>query len=103
MYVFFFSLSLSGCSFQSKCSTVTQFYFLLFLSQLFSDVFFEDPTLVQDVGLSLVRSAEEQDMRQGREKQLHAVETLSKLLELVTVRHRLLESASETAHLAQLS
>ncbi|XP_070834690.1 uncharacterized protein [Chaetodon trifascialis] len=41
-------------------------------------------------------------MMQGREKQLYAVETFSRLLELVTVRHRLLESASETAHLAQL-
>lgn len=41
-------------------------------------------------------------MNQGREKQSYAVETFSKLLELVTIRHRLLESASETAHLAQL-
>ncbi|XP_073339210.1 uncharacterized protein [Pagrus major] len=55
-----------------------------------------------NVGLSLVRPAEETDMMQGREKQLYAVETFSKLLELVTIRHRLLESASETAHLAQL-
>ncbi|XP_023276766.1 uncharacterized protein LOC111665883 [Seriola lalandi dorsalis] len=69
---------------------------------LFSGVFFEDTLLVQKVGLSLVKSAEERDMKQGREKQSYAVETFSKLLELVTIRHRLLESASETAHLAQL-
>nr|XP_019953455.1 PREDICTED: transmembrane protein FLJ37396 [Paralichthys olivaceus] len=69
---------------------------------LFSGVFFEDPGLVQNVGLSLVKSAEEKHVMQGREKQLYAVETFSKLLELVTVRHRLLESASETEHLAQL-
>ncbi|KAM7403482.1 hypothetical protein PAMA_004100 [Pampus argenteus] len=69
---------------------------------LFSDVFFEDPILVQNVGISLVRSAEEKNVKQGREKQSDAVETFSKLLELVTIRHRLLESASETAHLAQL-
>ncbi|TDG99230.1 hypothetical protein EPR50_G00207510 [Perca flavescens] len=69
---------------------------------LFSGVFFEDPILVQKVGLLLVRSAEEKDMTQGKEKQLYGVETFSKLLELVTIRHRLLESASETAHLAQL-
>ncbi|XP_029350211.1 uncharacterized protein LOC115036227 [Echeneis naucrates] len=69
---------------------------------LFSGVFFEDPALVQEVGLSLVKSAEEKDLKQGREKELFAVETFSKLLELVTIRHRLLESASETAHLAQL-
>lgn len=48
------------------------------------------------------RSAEEKDEKQGREKHSSAVETFSKLLELVTIRHRLLESASETAHLAQL-
>lgn len=65
-------------------------------------MFLEDPVSVQNVGLSLVRSAEETDMMQGREKQLYAVETFSKLLELVTIRHRLLEAASETAHLAQL-
>lgn len=65
-------------------------------------MFFEDPLLVQKVGLFLVKSAEEKDLKQGREKQSYAVETFSKLLELVTIRHRLLESASETAHLAQL-
>ncbi|KAM9433887.1 uncharacterized protein ACWYII_017323 isoform 3-T3 [Salvelinus alpinus] len=69
---------------------------------LFSDVFMEDPSLVRAVGVSLIRSAEEQDMKQGKEKQLFAVETFSKLLELVTIRHRLMETAAETAHLAQL-
>lgn len=76
-----------------------QFPFVLF--QLFSDVFFEDPLLVQEVGLSLVKSAEDTDMKKGQEKQLYAVETFSKLLELVTIRHRLLEAAAETAHLAK--
>ncbi|XP_025756859.1 uncharacterized protein si:ch73-242m19.1 isoform X3 [Oreochromis niloticus] len=71
-------------------------------SQLFSDVFIEDPILVQKLGLSLVKAAEERDMKQGPDKQLCAVETLSMLLELMSIRHRLLESASETAHLAQL-
>lgn len=42
-------------------------------------------------------------MKQGKEKQFFAVETFSKLLELVTIHHRLMESAAETAHLAQLS
>lgn len=77
--------------------------FVLFaLRQLFSDLFFEDPRLVEQVGLSLARSAEEGDATGGGEKQRIAVETFAKLLELVTLRHRLLESASETAHLAQL-
>lgn len=72
------------------------------LRQLFSDSFFEDPRLVEQVGLSQTRSAEEADVIGGREKRKFAVETFAKLLELVTLRHRLLESASETAHLAQL-
>lgn len=70
--------------------------------QLFSGVFFEDPILVQKVGMLFIRSAEETETMQGRERQLRGVETFTKLLELVTIRHRLLESASETAHLAQL-
>lgn len=65
-------------------------------------MFFEDPVLVEQVGLALVRSAEEKHTKKGEEKQFHAVETFSRLLELITIRHRLLESASETAHLAQL-
>ncbi|XP_067099474.1 uncharacterized protein si:ch73-242m19.1 [Osmerus mordax] len=69
---------------------------------LFSDVFFEDPALVRGLGSSLLRAAEEKDVLQGKEKQFHAVEILSKLLELVTLRHRLMESVSETEHLAQL-
>lgn len=69
---------------------------------MFSDVFIEDPILVQKLGLSLVKAAEERDMKQGPDKHPCAVETLSVLLELMSIRHRLLESASETAHLAQL-
>lgn len=76
--------------------------FVFVRCQLFSGVFFEDPILVQKVGMLLIRSAEETQMMQGRERQSYAVETFTKLLELVTIRHRLLESASETAHLAQL-
>lgn len=66
-------------------------------------MFIEDPILVQKLGLSLVKAAEERDMKQGPDKLTDcAVETLSMLLELMSIRHRLLESASETAHLAQL-
>ncbi|XP_055361944.1 uncharacterized protein si:ch73-242m19.1 isoform X2 [Betta splendens] len=68
---------------------------------LFSDLFIEDPFLVQKVGLTSA-SAEEEDVKRGNEARAPAVRALSRLLELVTVRHRLLESASETAHLAQL-
>ncbi|KAI1895743.1 hypothetical protein AGOR_G00109630 [Albula goreensis] len=69
---------------------------------LFSDVFFEDPFFVRDVGMALLGSAEEEEKKRGKEKQLFVVETFSKLLELVTLRHRLIESASESAQLSQL-
>ncbi|XP_072545413.1 uncharacterized protein [Salminus brasiliensis] len=69
---------------------------------LFSDVLVEDPTLVREIGLSVLTSAEEQERKQGRERQILAVETFSKLLELVTLRHRIIESATETEHLSQL-
>ncbi|XP_066505111.1 uncharacterized protein si:ch73-242m19.1, partial [Hoplias malabaricus] len=65
---------------------------------LYSEVFIEDPDLVRDLGLSVLRSAEEQ----GRGKQTLAVEMFYKLLELVTIRHRIIESASETEHLSRL-
>ncbi|XP_048829785.1 uncharacterized protein si:ch73-242m19.1 [Brienomyrus brachyistius] len=68
---------------------------------LFSGVFFEDPFFVRDVGLSVVESAGREE-ETGKERQLFVVETFGKLLELVTLRHRLIESATETASLSQL-
>ncbi|XP_041105837.1 uncharacterized protein si:ch73-242m19.1 [Polyodon spathula] len=69
---------------------------------LFSGIFFEDPFFVRDVGFSALEFAEEGEKKQGREKQAFIVETFSRLLELITLRHRLIECASETAQLAQL-
>ncbi|XP_042565686.1 uncharacterized protein si:ch73-242m19.1 isoform X2 [Clupea harengus] len=69
---------------------------------LFSGVYFEDPLLVRDVGLTVLRSAEDSEIRSERDRQLLGVETFSKLLELVTIRHRLLEATVESEHLAQL-
>ncbi|XP_063079958.1 uncharacterized protein si:ch73-242m19.1 [Engraulis encrasicolus] len=69
---------------------------------LFSEVFFEDPLLLRDVGLSVLRSAENKEFMSEKDRQLLSVETFSKLLEVVTVRHRLLEAAVETEYLAQL-
>ncbi|XP_036448688.1 coiled-coil domain-containing protein 162 [Colossoma macropomum] len=69
---------------------------------LFSEEFIEDPVMVREVGYSVLRSVEERERKQGRERQIFAVETFSKLLELVTLRHRIVESASETEHLSQL-
>lgn len=56
---------------------------------------------MRDVGFSALEFAEEGEKKQGREKQAFIVETFSRLLELITLRHRLIESASETSQLAQ--
>ncbi|XP_017555415.2 uncharacterized protein si:ch73-242m19.1 isoform X3 [Pygocentrus nattereri] len=69
---------------------------------LFSEEFIEDPVMVREVSYSVLRSAEEHERKQGRERQIFTVEIFSKLLELVTLRHRIVESASETEHLSQL-
>jgi len=73
------------------------------LFQLFSDGFVEDPVLVRELGMSVVRSAEEQERKQGKDRQLFMLKMFCTLLELVTLRHRIIESASETEHLSQLS
>ena len=96
------SVPASHLNYHKHSNDVYVHVFQFFMSQLFSDVFFEDPALVRGLGSSLLRAAEEKDVLQGKEKQFHAVEILSKLLELVTLRHRLMESVSETEHLAQL-
>ncbi|CAB1331275.1 unnamed protein product [Coregonus sp. 'balchen'] len=96
------SLSLASEMYQVLTKAHTELCQLHRARGLFSDVFMEDPSLVRAVGVSLIRSAEEHGMKQGKEKQFFAVETFSKLLEIVTIRHRLMESAAETAHLAQL-
>ncbi len=59
--------------------------------------------LVRELGLSVVRSAEEQERKQGEDRQLFMLKTFCTLLELVTLRHRIIESAAETQHLSQLS
>ncbi|KAI7805082.1 putative transmembrane protein FLJ37396, partial [Triplophysa rosa] len=69
---------------------------------LFSDVFIEDPVLVRELGLSAVRSAEEHERKPGKEKQLFMVKTFCTLLELVTVRQRIIESAAETELVSRL-
>ncbi|KAK7142769.1 hypothetical protein R3I94_012197 [Phoxinus phoxinus] len=69
---------------------------------LFSDGFMEDPVLVRELGMSVVRSAEEQERKQGKDRQLFMLKMFCTLLELVTLRHRIIESASETEHLSQL-
>lgn len=60
-----------------------------------------DPFLVEEIGLLALKSAAAKDQNQGRDARALLLETFSKLLELVTLRHRLIEMSLESAHLAR--
>ncbi|OCT80388.1 uncharacterized protein ccdc162p.L [Xenopus laevis] len=66
---------------------------------LFAEVLIEDPLLVKDICLSALDSADE-DKKHGRSKQMLILETFAKVLELVTIRHRLIETSAETVLLS---
>ncbi|XP_070274059.1 uncharacterized protein [Myotis yumanensis] len=61
-----------------------------------------DPFLVEEIGLLGLKSAAAEGQNQGRGARVLLLETFSKLLELVTLRHRLIEMSLESAHLARL-
>ncbi|XP_029452705.1 uncharacterized protein LOC115088588 [Rhinatrema bivittatum] len=69
---------------------------------LFADVLIEDPLLVKELALSVVESVAEEGDKRGREKQALALDTFSRMLEVITLRHRLVEAALESALLARL-
>lgn len=69
--------------------------------QLFSAKVMGDPFLVEEVGLLALRSAMDKEQRQGQDFHTVLLETFSKLLELLTLRHRLIEMNVESASLAQ--
>ncbi|XP_078503868.1 uncharacterized protein LOC144762518 [Lissotriton helveticus] len=69
---------------------------------LFADVMMEDPLMLRDIGLYVVESTADDEQSQGKGKQAFITQTFSKILELITLRHRLMESALETAQLSRL-
>ena len=60
-----------------------------------------DPFLVEEVGLLARRAAMDKGQRQGQDFHALLLETFSKLLELLTLRHRLIERTVESASLAR--
>ncbi|MEE6475995.1 hypothetical protein FKM82_010933 [Ascaphus truei] len=68
---------------------------------LFEEVLVEDPVMVKDICLSTLESAAEEDKKQGRGRQVFILDTFCKTLELITLRHRLIETSSETALLSR--
>ncbi|XP_027630930.1 uncharacterized protein CCDC162P [Tupaia chinensis] len=69
---------------------------------LFSAKVMGDPFLVEELGVLALKSAADEGQKQGRDTRLLLLETFSKLLELLTLRHRLIEMSLESAHLARL-
>ncbi|XP_052607475.1 LOW QUALITY PROTEIN: uncharacterized protein LOC128118689 [Peromyscus californicus insignis] len=69
---------------------------------LFSAKVMGDPFLVEEVGLRALRSASDEGQKQGQDFHALLLETFSKLLELLTLRHRLIEMSVESAYLARL-
>ncbi|XP_019393423.1 PREDICTED: transmembrane protein FLJ37396 isoform X1 [Crocodylus porosus] len=68
---------------------------------LFSDVLVDDPVLVREIAMSVVESGADEEKKQGKGKQTFILDSFSRLLELVTLRHRLIESTMESARLAR--
>ncbi|XP_060112838.1 uncharacterized protein LOC132585047 [Heteronotia binoei] len=69
---------------------------------LFMDVLAEDPSLVREIAMSALNSLTEGEQKQGKEKHVFVVDVFSRLLELLTLRHRLIEAAVESAWLGRL-
>nr|XP_023396195.1 uncharacterized protein CCDC162P [Loxodonta africana] len=69
---------------------------------LFSAKIMGDPFLVVELGLLAFKSAADEGQKQGQDSHVLLLETFSKLLELLTLRHRLIEMSLESAHLARL-
>lgn len=78
------------------------YHFFSLTSQLFAEILIEDPVLVQDIALSLLEERADEERKEGRERQLFILDSFSLLLELITLRHRLIEVATESSQLARL-
>ncbi|XP_004674132.1 PREDICTED: transmembrane protein FLJ37396 [Condylura cristata] len=69
---------------------------------LFSAKVMSDPFLVREIGLRALKSAADNGQTQGQDSHALLLETFSKLLELLTLRHRLIEMSLESVYLARL-
>ena len=66
-------------------------------------MFIEDPAYLCEVALALVEKQEQSDQRKTKkERQALSLSTIGRVMELVTLRHRLLEAAWETEVLSEV-
>uniref|UniRef100_A0A8C5KU15 Coiled-coil domain containing 162 n=1 Tax=Jaculus jaculus TaxID=51337 RepID=A0A8C5KU15_JACJA len=69
---------------------------------LFSSKVMGDPFLVEEIGLLALKSATDEGQKRSQDSRPPFLETFSKLLELLTLRHRLIEMSVASAGLAGL-
>ncbi|KAF1504917.1 hypothetical protein FQV18_0002110, partial [Eudyptula minor novaehollandiae] len=77
------------------------FYSSQIQKDLFAEVLLEDPVLVQEIALSLLEVGADEEKKTDSEKQLFILDSFSTMLELATLRHRLIEVATESTRLAR--
>ncbi|KAJ7341823.1 hypothetical protein JRQ81_007119 [Phrynocephalus forsythii] len=65
-------------------------------------VLVEDPSVVREIALSALKAVAEEEQKQGKEKQALSMNVFSRILELLILRHRLIEAAAESAQLGRL-
>ncbi|KAL7987853.1 hypothetical protein Chor_006772 [Crotalus horridus] len=78
------------------------FYATQIQRDIFADVMVEDPLIIREIVTSALKSASEEEQRSSKEKQTITLNVFSRLLELLTLRHRLIEAAVEGAQLGRL-
>ncbi|XP_062043222.1 uncharacterized protein LOC133756617 [Lepus europaeus] len=71
-------------------------------TELFSAKVMGDPFLVEEIGLLALQSAAAAGQEQGPGPPVLPLDTFARLLELLTLRHRLIEASLQSAHLARL-
>ncbi|KAK6176827.1 hypothetical protein SNE40_015054 [Patella caerulea] len=69
---------------------------------LYSDVFAEDPLFICEIAQSLVTQQEQGGRRSTKEKQMAIINSYCRVMETITVRHRLMDSAWESEILAKV-
>nr|XP_008261576.2 uncharacterized protein LOC100346633 [Oryctolagus cuniculus] len=87
------------------CFAPTQpetWYSVRLQTELFSAKVMGDPFLVEEIGLLALQPAAAAGQERGLGPPVLPLDTFARLLELLTLRHRLIEASLQSAHLARL-
>ncbi|ETE69944.1 hypothetical protein L345_04247, partial [Ophiophagus hannah] len=78
------------------------FYGAQIQRDIFADVLVEDPLIIREIVTLALKSVSEEEQRPSKEKQTITLNVFSRFLEVLTLRHRLIEAAIEGAQLGRL-